>query len=84
MTSKIKAFIAATGAAIVGYINWLVTVPPEQQAGALADMVNLIPIDWRPDVGLATRTLMFFLTIYATTAASHSGPQTPPKNPPTE
>jgi len=82
MSTKIQALIAAGIAGIAGFINWLATVPPSQQEGWTAALVEMVPISWRPNVGLFTRFLMFATGIYATYKASHSGPQTPPKNPP--
>lgn len=84
MTSKIKALIAAALTAIAGFLNWLCTLPPEQQEGFAAQLVELVPLNWRPIVGVWTRTLVSLMGFYAIYAASHSGPQTPPKNPPTE
>ena len=81
MSTKFKALIASIATGIFGFINWLATVPPEQQSGWLASLVELTPLQWRPNVGLFTRCLTLFLGIYATYLAAHSGPQTPPKNP---
>lgn len=82
MSSKLKALLAAIAASLAGLINWLATVPPEQQSGWVASLVEITPVQYRPNVGLFTRFLMFFLTIYVAHKASQSGPQTPPKNPP--
>lgn len=82
MSSKTQAIVSSIFAAMFGFINWLATVPPEQQSGILATLVEVTPVQWRPTVGVWTRALMMFLGIYATYKAAHSGPQTPPKNPP--
>lgn len=82
MTTKIQALLAAFITGTAGFLNWLATVPPEQQSGWTAALVELTPLDWRPNVGLATRFLMWFTGIYAVYKASHSGPQSPPTNKP--
>lgn len=66
---------------IASFINWLTTVPPEQQSGMLAQLVEITPVQYRPQVGLATRFLVFGLGIYTLYKASRSGPTQPP-NPP--
>lgn len=82
MTDKLQAILAALMAGLAGFVNWLATVPPEQQSGWLAALVEITPIEHRPNVGLFTRFLGLFLGIYATYKASRSGPQSPPKNKP--
>lgn len=77
MTSKLQCLLAALGAGFVGFINWLATVPPEQQAGMLATLVEIIPVEWRPTVGLYSRLLMWGLGVYATFKAAHSSKETP-------
>lgn len=82
MTAKHKAVSAASGAGAVGFINWICTVPPSQQADMLAEFVKIVPESWKPNVGLITRFLMLGLTIYAAFQASKSGPQSPPNKTP--
>lgn len=84
MTSKIQAIVSAFLAGLASFISWLAMVPPETQSGWLATLVELTPVQYRPQVGLWTRLAAFFLGIYATYRASHSGPQTPPTNPPSK
>jgi hypothetical protein len=36
MNTKLKVILASSGTGIFGFINWLATVPPEQQSGWLA------------------------------------------------
>lgn len=82
MTSKLQAKIGAIVAGVTAFISWLATVPPEQQSGILAPLVDLLPLTWRPQIGLATRALATVSAIWATYKAAHSGPQTPPPNKP--
>ncbi len=81
MSNKLKSLFSIILAACAGFINWLATVPPEQQSGWLAALVEITPIQYRPNVGLFTKLLALFLTVYATHKASQSGPQSPPRNP---
>lgn len=83
-TTKVRALWSAILAGVAGFVSWLATVPPEQQSGWLAQLVEILPVSWRANVGLFTRFITFAVGIYAVYNASHSGPQTPPKNPPTE
>ena len=84
MTSKIQALVTAWVAGVSAFIAWLVSLPPESQTGLITPLIELAPLDWRPGIGLFTRAIATISTIYAVYSASHSGPQTPPKNPPTE
>lgn len=81
-THKFRALAASLGGAVCGFINWLATVPPEQQSGWLAQLVEITPVEYRPNVGVFTRLLMLFLVPYAAHQAAKSGPQSPPKNDP--
>lgn len=83
MTTKLQALLAAILTGFIGFVNWLATVPPEQQAGMLAALVEIIPLDWRPTVGLISRLLMFASGIFATYKASQSAPHVPLTKPPT-
>jgi hypothetical protein len=83
MTSKIKAVLAAAVLGAVGFINWLCTIPPSQQADLLGQLVQIVPVSWRPNMGVATRLLMWVAVVYGAHQASKSGPQTPPTNKPT-
>lgn len=81
-THKTRALFSGFLSGLIGFWNWLATVPPEQQQGWLASLVELTPVQWRPNVGLATRFLMWALMIYAVHQSSKSGPQSKPKNDP--
>lgn len=82
MSTKLKAIVSGWAFAITSFISWLATVPPEQQSGMLAQFVEIVPVSWRPAVGLIAKAIASFSSIYGLYQASHSGPQTPPKNPP--
>lgn len=71
---KIRAIVSAFLAGLSGFFNWLATVPVEQQSGMLAQLVEIVPVEWRPNVGLATRLLMWGLGIYSAMQASKAGP----------
>ncbi len=58
ISTKTKAIGSAIATAAFGFVNWLATVPPEQQSGILATLVEITPIHWRPTVGLWTRMFM--------------------------
>lgn len=77
MNAKLQATLAAIFTATASFINWLATVPPEQQSGWVATLVEITPVEYRPNVGLFTRFLMFFLAIYAVRKAAQSGPTKP-------
>lgn len=84
MNSKLKALVTAWVAGVSAFVAWLVSLPPESQTSLIMPLIDLAPLDWRPGIGLFTRTLATISTIYAVYSASHSGPQTPPTNKPTE
>ena len=83
-TSKIGAGIAAAVSGVSAFVAWLATVPPSEQNALLGPIVDLLPIDWRPAIGLFMRALSTFSTIYAVYQAAKSGPATQPKNPTNE
>lgn len=74
MTHKLQATITAWVAGLSAFVAWLMTVPPEQQTALLGPLVELMPLDWRPAVGLATRVLATASTIFAVYRAAQSGP----------
>jgi hypothetical protein len=81
-THKVRAFIASIASGLAYFANWLATVPPEQQSGWLAQLVELTPVQYRPNVALFTRIVAFALGTYAVMQASKAGPQSPPANNP--
>jgi len=78
MNAKLQAIVASSIAGVAGFVNWLATVPPEQQSGLLAQMVEITPVQYRPTVGVITRFATLFLGVYASYQAAHSGTQKPP------
>jgi hypothetical protein len=84
MTTKIQAIVTAWIAGITSFIAWLVALPPESQDSVIKPLIELTPLHWRPTIGLISRGVATASTIYAVYKAAHSGPQSPPKNPPNE
>jgi hypothetical protein len=82
MTTKFQAILAAWIAGTSAFVAWLMTLPPESQTALLAPLIDVAPLEWRPAIGLFTRTLATVTTIYATYKAAHAGPQSPPVNKP--
>lgn len=82
MSTKLQTIVGAWIGGISAFISWLATVPPESQTALLGPLVDCMPLAWRPTIGLGMRALATASTIYAVYKAAHSGPQTPPKNPP--
>ncbi len=83
-TSKIRAGIAGAVSGIASFVAWLATVPPSEQNALLGPLVDMLPLEWRPAIGLGMRLLATTSTIYAVYQAAHSGPSTPLKNPPSQ
>lgn len=75
MNAKFQTGVTAVFTGIAGFINWLATVPPENQSGILGELVNVTPVDWRPAVGFWTRILMIYL-LYLTSVKAHTGSDT--------
>ncbi len=68
---KATCLLSATGAGLCSFVSWLSTVPPETQSGWLAALVEITPVEYRPNVALFARVATFFLGIYATYKAAH-------------
>jgi hypothetical protein len=77
MTNRLQVIVTAAISASAGFINWLCTLPPEQQSGLAATLVEIVPLHWRPTVGVWTRGAMFVLGIVATYKASQTQPLNP-------
>lgn len=77
MTAKLKCLLSAFFGALAAFVSWLSTVPPETQSGWLATLVDITPVEYRPNLALFTRALTFFLTIYTAYNAAHSTKETP-------
>lgn len=82
LSTKIQALLYAAGGGAAGYIAYFLGLPQNLQTGVLGELINLCPASWQPAGAAITKTLSTFLTLYATYKAAHSGPQTPPTNPP--
>ena len=83
-TSKQKAFWLAVIAGISGMASYIAVIPPSEQDNFISALVHLFPIGWRGEIGSVCRLIAVVSGIYATTNASHSGPDTNPKNDPNE
>lgn len=84
MNSKLQSLLYGIGAAITGYVAYFIALPPQLQTGILGDLIALCPPSWQPAAGATAKTISTLAGLYATYKASHSGPQTPPKNNPNE
>lgn len=84
MTNKTQAIWSALMAGITGYIAYFIALPPSLQTGIMGDVIALLPASYQTAGAGVAKTLSTFLGFYATYKAAHSGPQTPPKNPPSE
>lgn len=82
MTTKIQAIISGALAGVFSFISYLAIAPPEVQSGFFAQLVEITPVQHRPFVAVTTKALATIFGFYATYKAAHSGPQSPPKNPP--
>lgn len=74
MSAKLQTVLAASFAGVAGFVNWLATVPPERQTGWLDTLVELTPVEHRPNVALFSRFVMLFLGVFATYKASQTTP----------
>lgn len=82
MSTKLQALLYGALSAFSGYIAYFVALPPNLQTGILGELIGVAPPAWQPALAATTKTLSVFLGLYATYKAAHSGPQTPPTNPP--
>lgn len=82
MSTKLQAIVSGIIAAVTGYIAYFLALPPSLQTGILGDVIGMAPAGWQPALASSTKTISTLLGFYATYKAAHSGPQTPPKNPP--
>lgn len=83
-TAKVRALVFGSVGLITELLAHIANIPPEQQTQYIGMIVNVFPENWRATMGLICKTIARSAVLYAIYAASHSGPQTPPKNPPTE
>lgn len=82
MTSKTRAFISAIVVAITGALAFISEIPTDAQTGVMESLANIFPPAWRGQIGAACKFVSVIATLYAVHQASHSGPATPPANPP--
>jgi len=83
MGEKLQAKIAGIVAAVAGFIVYMATLPPEQQDNITGPIVAVIPLTWRPEVGLIFKAVFSFAAFYGIYKASLPGHVTPPVLPPT-
>lgn len=84
MTNKIQAIWAAILSGVTGYLAYFIALPPSLQTGIMGDIITQAPAAWQPALAGTAKTLSMFLGMWATYKAAHSGPQTPPTNPPSQ
>lgn len=82
LSTKIQSLIGAISAGVMGYLAYFIALPPNLQTGMLGEIINVAPPSWQPALAATTKTLSVLLGAWATYKAAHSGPQTPPTNPP--
>lgn len=77
MTSKIKALTGAIIAGITALLAYVANTPPEQQDALVGPIVALLPIGWRPTIGLVMRAISSIATIYFAIQAHATTPANP-------
>lgn len=82
MTAKHKAIWGGSIAGVTQFVGWFATLPPESQETYVQPILELLPVHWRTAIGGFMKALSGVAMLYAFYQASHSGPGTPPKNPP--
>lgn len=81
-THKVRALVATIAAGFLQFLESMASVPPEVQDGLLMQLVETVPITWRPNVILYSSLLKWLIGAYAVHQASKSGPESPPANNP--
>ena len=86
MKNKTQLWIAGVTTSLGSFIGWLATVPPEQQDALMAPIVSILPLHWRPAIGLISRALASGGAIWGLYVAHRGptgtpGPAQPPSNP---
>ena len=77
MKAEIKTILFSGLGGLAGFLSWLSTVPPEQQSGWLATLVDITPVEYRPNVALFSRFLTLGMGMYVAYRATHNSPQKP-------
>lgn len=71
---KLYTLLMAAIAGLASFVNWLATVPPETQSGWLANLVDITPVTWRPNVALFAAFAKWGMGIYTLYRATHPTP----------
>ena len=77
MNDKLQAKLSAAVAAVTGFVVYMATLPPQQQDAVTGPIVAIIPLTWRPEIGLIFKAIFTVATFWGIFKASHSGPQIP-------
>lgn len=83
-TNKLAAKVYTLLTIASGWVVTLLLMPPEQQQGILKDVIALVSPHWQPWVALFFKTATTISLFKAVQNAAHSGPQSPPSNPPNQ
>jgi hypothetical protein len=78
MKPKPQAILTAIVGAITGFVSFIANTPPEQQSALLGQLVELMPVEWRPTIALWARFISGVAVLWATYKAAQSGPKAPP------
>lgn len=81
-TAKTQALAYAIGSGLTGYLAYFIALPPNLQTGIMGQLIGIAPPPWQPFLAGFMKSASVILGLYATYKAAHSGPQTPPTNPP--
>jgi hypothetical protein len=84
MSPKIQAIVAGIVSGVTGFVSFIANTPPSQQAHLLGAIVDMVPVELRPDVAVWCRSVSTITGMWMAYKASHSGPQSPPVNKPSE
>jgi hypothetical protein len=84
MTNKIQALVYGILSGFTGWLAYFIALPPSLQTGMIGEITTILPASWQPVMAGFMKTVSVVSGIYMGYKAAHSGPQTPPKNPPNE
>ena len=84
ITGKTKVKWAALTFFVSSCAGYVVGVPLEYQNKIIYEIQALVPIWMRDNLGHGLHLLAYLCVAYGMIHASHTGPQTPPVNPPNE
>lgn len=80
-TAKLRAFWSAVITGVAELLSHLASMPAEAQTGLLGQISDIFPVAWRGQISVLFTVISRVAGLYAIYSASHSGPQSPPKNP---